>query len=334
MKTERKLVIVDDAGDPLPLPSWAAAVDANVTVHRDRAEWLKARAAGVGGSEAAIIMGASAWGSPYQLWSEKAGLVEVEDFDNDILRFGRVVEPHIASEYERLTGRKLINLGEWAIRRHPTKSCMFATHDRIIQPIDDRGPGILSIKSANVWKGVEWLEEEEPPLPYQVQFQHELACSGFAWGSFAVLIWGKGVRWIDAVRNDAFIGVLEEECEAFWRRVVEGNPPPIDGSDHTADALKRLYPKETGEVKELPPEVADWAVELERLEQEIDRAKDRKETIRNQIKALIGEASEGFVPGGPAWTYHVQSRRETVQSACEFRTLRRKGNGKKKGKAA
>lgn len=321
-------------------PAWMKLVEARVTKYPSRAEWLKARASGIGGSEAAIILGASTWGSPYQLWQDKTGLAPVEDFDTEVLRFGRVVEPLIAAEYEKLTGRQLLNLGDWAIRQHATRPYMFATHDRLIAPIDDRGPGVLSIKSANTWKGVEWLEGEEPPLPYQVQFQHELACSGLQWGSFAVLIWGKGVRWMDAVRNDRFIAAEEGACEDFWRRVTAGDPPAVDGSEHTFKALRRLYPGDTGEPVLLPPECAEWAARVDVISGELKRLETEKDELNNRVRALLKDASEGAVPGGPAWTYRLEGAGQRVVPATEAhlevmpgkRVLRRRGGNKKKGK--
>jgi len=290
-------------------PPWRVALEQRLTRYTSRPDWLAARAEGIGGSEAAIIMGASTWGSPYQLWSEKAGLAPADDFDNEVLRFGRVVEPHIAAEYERLTGRQLINLGEWAIRKHAKHRWMFCTHDRLISPLDDRGPGVLSMKAANVWRGVEWLEGEEPPLVYQVQFQHELSCSGLQWGSFAVLIWGKGVMWQDVQRNDAFIDVLETECADFWRRVEKGDPPPIDGSEHTTGALRKLYPYDSDPPVVLPPECADWANEIQACTDKIKELDARKEQLKNEVRKLLGNASAGEVPGGPGWTNLVRGAR-------------------------
>lgn len=352
MMTQKKLSIVDQRGldlisGPEPVrapayvaPTWEQLAQARVTRYADRPSWLKARASGIGGSEAALVMGAApSWGSPYKLWSEKTGLVERSDEDNEVLRFGRVVEPLIATEYEQLTGRKLVDLGSWAIRAHASVPCMFSTHDRIIAPIDGRGPGVLSIKSANVWKGIEWLEHEEPPLPYQVQFQHELACSGFTWGSFAVLIWGKGLRWVDAVRNDNFIAVLEEENKAFWQRVVTGEAPPIDGSEHTTEALRRLYPNDSGAIVKLPPEAAQWAAEIDHCNAEAKRLTEKKDELNNRVRALIGDASEGVVEGaGIGWSYRLEGAKPAghvpahdVSAYPGHRVLRRKG---KKGKAA
>lgn len=39
----------------------------------DHAKWLETRNAGIGGSDAAVIMGLNSYKSPYQLWMEKTG---------------------------------------------------------------------------------------------------------------------------------------------------------------------------------------------------------------------------------------------------------------------
>jgi putative phage-type endonuclease len=334
-------------------PTWRQGMEAHLQRFNTRDSWLKARASGVGGSEAAIILGASTWGSPYSLWQEKAGLVPRDDNDSEVLRFGRVVEPLIAQEYEVLTGRQLIHLGDWCIRQHPEHSFMFCTSDRMIAPTDQvggrpppagaRGPGVLSLKSANVYRGVEWLEDEEAPLPYQVQLQHELACWGLEWGSFAVLIWGKGVRWLDVLRDDAFIAEDVVACREFWRRVVTGDAPPVDGSEKTTEALRRRWPRDGGDAVQLPADAAAWANEVDGLNLVIKQATARKDELHNQIRALLGDASEGYVPGGPAWSYRLEGAKpgavipehtvpeQRVPAYEGHRVLRRKG-GKRKGK--
>ena len=42
-------------------------------------KWLEMRNKGIGGSEAAVIVGMNRWKSPFQLWLEKTGEVEPED---------------------------------------------------------------------------------------------------------------------------------------------------------------------------------------------------------------------------------------------------------------
>lgn len=289
---------------------------------RTREEWLDARKSGIGGSDAAAVLGASPWKSPYALWAEKTGL-ETDLTDNEVLRWGRVLEGPIADEYAKISGRKLQYPGEFAIQRHPSLPHMICSLDRVIEPIDDRGPGSLSIKYVGPFKAGAW--GEEAPIEYQVQLQHEMAVTGFKWAAFAVLIWGAGVKWMDVERNDNFIEALTDAERDFWKGVETGNPPPVDGSASTAEALKRLYPKDNGFAVEAPLEFAAKIEELREAKATIKSAKARVDAIENEAKALLGEASVLGLGGKPVCTYRTISRKAHEVKASEYRALKWKG---------
>ena len=59
----------------------------------NRTAWLKARRKGIGGSDAASVLGISPWKSNVQLWKEKTGIAEPEDIsDKEAVRFGKESE--------------------------------------------------------------------------------------------------------------------------------------------------------------------------------------------------------------------------------------------------
>ena len=79
----------------------------------ERAAWLKARLRGVGASESPVLMGASKFSSPIELWGIKTGrLPESLDDENERMLWGQRLEPLVAEEYERKTGRQLIPWGK------------------------------------------------------------------------------------------------------------------------------------------------------------------------------------------------------------------------------
>lgn len=290
-----------------------------------REDWLERRKAGIGGSDAAAVMGVSPWKSRYALWAEKTGLAEMATEETEAMRWGKILEEPIAQEYARLTGRRLQDLGAYAIQQHPKLPFMLCTHDRIIDAIDDRGPGVLSIKTAAAWKFPEW-ENAEAPLPYQVQIMDEMAVSKLRWGSFAFLAWGKPVLWFDVERNDTFIQALEDECSDFWRQVETGEAPPVDGSESTSQAIKLLYPRDAGQSIQLPDEAETWWEDAQRAKEEIKRLESIKREAENKFRAAIGDASEAFVGPGPSgsrrWSYRLQSRASYTAEASEYRVLR------------
>lgn len=289
----------------------------------ERAEWLSARRDGIGGSEAAVIMGVSPWKSAYSLWCEKTGLEPAEAEEPEWMEWGRRLEPVIADKYAEVTGRKVETRGDRnGIITHPRLPFMFGTTDRFA--IDrERGDGVLEIKTLGLFKAEEWAEE--PPAHYQVQLQHYFAVSGAQWGSFAALIGGQRFVWCDVERDDRFIAALEEECALFWERVQRGDPPPIDGSASTSKTLRALYPRDSGATVELPVEARDWSETIERCKAQIAALDEEKREAENRLKAAIGGAAIAVVPGGPTWTYRTQTREASVTKGSTFRVLRRKG---------
>jgi putative phage-type endonuclease len=286
-----------------------------------RSEWLERRRQGIGGSDAAAVLGLSPWKSPLALWSEKTGLVEDISEDTEWKEWGHILEEPIARKYTRETGRELLNYGEFYVFEHPKISHMICTIDREILPFTDRVHGILSIKTAAGWKAGEW--KEEPPLMYQVQLQHELAVTGLEWGSFAVLIGGQMFRWCDVERHDRFISYLIEKESEFWDRVVRGDPPPVDASDSSREILSRLYPKDTGESVELPPDSIAWDEQLQFAKAEIKAAEHRKQEAENNLKAAIGNATIGLLPGGGCYSWKAALRAGYTVEPTTIRTLRR-----------
>ena len=84
----------------------------------DRQQWLIDRTKGIGGSDAPVILGISPYKTPYQLWQEKTGKIDIPDEDSPVIRRGRTMEPIIANMYAEVTGRTLKRVR--GIQRHPS----------------------------------------------------------------------------------------------------------------------------------------------------------------------------------------------------------------------
>lgn len=69
-----------------------------------RSAWLEARRAGIGGSDAAAILGASPWATPLSVWADKQGLTEDKP-DTIAMRFGRDAEEIVARWFAEDTGK-------------------------------------------------------------------------------------------------------------------------------------------------------------------------------------------------------------------------------------
>ena len=127
----------------------------------NRTDWLKARRKGIGGSDAASVLGISPWKSNVQLWEEKTGITEPEDIsDKEAVRFGKESEA--------------------AIRR----LFIFATLDGELTDQTGR-KGILEIKTTEIRRSIDWKKwNGQIPDYYYAQVVHQMLSRGY---EFAIL---------------------------------------------------------------------------------------------------------------------------------------------------
>lgn len=296
------------------------------------ADWLAARATVLGGSDVSALFGApdengrvrsaNPYKSEYELWLEKLGLVDASKKETEAMYWGKVLEPYIAQRYREETGRAVELLG-FTICQIDACPYLGVTPDAVIAPIDERGPGILSIKNVDLmrWKRQAW-DEELPPF-IQIQLQAELAVRGAAWGSFALLVGGNRFHWQDVDRNDRFIEVLFKRVAVFKRRIDEHDAPAIDASERTADALKRLYCGNTGETVKLDEEFNAVAAELERAKVEGKDAAERERGARSKLMAAIGNAALAELADGTFFKRTIIEKKPYTVTPKPYPELRR-----------
>lgn len=287
-------------------------------VHRcaSDAEWALVRRQGIGGSEAAAVWGAdvSPYTSPLAIYAAKVALEDDAPFDAEWLEVGRELEAPIARLYERRTGRKLRDLGRRTVLRSARWPWMQATLDRVVtDPARARGDrGCLECKNRGVFALDDF--EDGVPLHVQLQVQHQLAVTGYRWGSVAALVGGNRFHWLDVARDDELIALHVERCRVLWQEHVERRAPPAaDGSEATRDALQRLYREREGVEVQLSAAAAVWALEYHAATKDLKDAEKRRDEAANQLRAHIGEASVGRLPDGSGFSYRTVH--ETVVAA-------------------
>jgi putative phage-type endonuclease len=292
----------------------------------ERAAWLEARRLGIGASDAAAVLGVSPWKGPLALYAEKLGLVDedAERAELERMEWGLALEPVIAVRFQRDTGRTIEDPGPYTLWRHRVVKWMLATLDRVQHAPDKDGPGVLEIKNVGRYNRDEWADGD-PPLHYQVQVQHQLAVTGYTWGSLAVLFGGNEFAWLDLERNDDFIAAMVEREADFWRRVEAHDPPPPDATESCRDVLGKLFPREVGgKVVALPPEAAEWdRLRIEAMDAE-ERCKKTRLAAENYLKAALGDAEAGILSDGTRYSLKAQTRKAYMVEESTFRVLRRK----------
>lgn len=308
-----------------------------------RADWLaeRERVPGVGASQAAALFGLHPGITAFSLFEKlvnpKPPTDEEVEEDADVRSFGLAIEPYLAEWYQRKTGR-LVLRPVLPVSRLKDKPYIFASLDREYEHEEhDPEPmtGALELKSAIYFK-------PEEPLPdyWQVQSQQQMLCRDLRMASFAIL-GGFRRRYLvnDIPRNDAFCAILVETIDRFMDAVQAGSwdkwGGDVDGEKVTTEALKRLYPKDSGETVTLPAEAERWTWQLAKVKAHLKTLEKRKDQLENLFRLSIGEATQGRLPDGTGWTLRATHNdgHTSVVAPYDYRTLRRvtKQLDKKKG---
>jgi putative phage-type endonuclease len=301
-----------------------------LTDYHDRANWLAARASGIGASEVSALFGLSPWDSPYTLWRKKTGQappVDPESEEAEYLYWGQHLEVAIAGRYQLVTKRSLWTGGSpFCVAKHQNLDMLFCTPDRLVMAAPDirqDEPGLLQLKNTAWFMADEW--EDGPPPHVLIQVQTEMACTKAQWASVAALVGGSKFRYFDILANPAMQEEIELQVAAFWEMVESGTQPEIDGHRATTSMLKALHPMDNGGTVDLPASalaaVEDWLAAKAEVAAAKKANKGEKDAAENELRALIGAASYGRLPDGRVLTLlhterHIEARDEL------FRTLR------------
>jgi len=273
------------------------------TSDMEKEEWLEHRRQGIGGSDAAAILGMNPWKSPMDVWLEKTGeFTEDESQDNEKMYWGTALEDVVAREFMARTGLKVRRRN--AILKHKQYPFMIANVDRLVV---GQSAG-LECKTAGYYSTDDWAMGV--PDYYMPQVQHYMAVTGHKAWYVAVLIGGQEFKYYKVARDDSFIRELIQAETAFWKLVEERTPPPIDGTSASTELIKKLYPEaEKGKEVELPFEAFELIQQYEQACEEEKRIQLIKSEATNRLKDMLGTAEKGTIHGRQVIWQNVTSKR-------------------------
>ena len=299
-----------------------------------REQWLKDRQSGIGGSDAAAVVGVSKWKSPMRLWAEKSGRVSDAIESNDALEMGKLLEPVILARLSEKSGRTVYPWPSTLIAKSDDHPFMFCTPDGLIFDPAMGGTGLVQCKTTGEYHAHAW--DGEPPLDYQVQVQHELAVTGLPWACLVVLIGGRRLKWIDILPNPEFREKLIEAERDLWSYVESGAVPPFSDDvyrfEDAKDTLFDLFSQDNGQAIVLPDEFCEVDLRLGIVKEDIKRLEAEKESLENKIRMALGDCTEGVLPNGiGSYTWKTQHNKgyTKVVEPFDSRVLRRSKKGKR-----
>lgn len=264
--------------------------------------WHAARARVVGGSEVAALFGCQPEYalSKFALWHVKRGDIQPPEVTGERPMFGLRLERVIAEAAAEQEGWTVEPRGHVA---HPRVPGLGATLDYIItagEPGRDT-PGVLELKAADWLIHKKQWSDGEPPIHVLLQLQTQLAVTGATWGAVACLVGGNSLRIYRYEARPRLIAQIEQKVIEFWQSIRDNKPPPVDGSDSAAAALRALYPEATLDEIDLSQdnELPDLCAEFTHAQAAQSIAKKRYDAARNAIAAKLGQhhaaRCEGFV---------------------------------------
>ena len=252
-------------------------------------EWREYRKQGIGGSDAAAIVGLNRYSSLYTVWADKTGRLPQTE-ENEAMRLGRYLEPYIADRFEEETGKKVRRNN--AILKNPAYPYALANIDREIIG-ENAGLECKSTSELNLKR----FRGGEYPGNYYVQCVHYMAVTGTDRWYLAVLIGNKVFKWFVVERDEDEIAALMEAERMFWmNHVVAETPPPVDGTEPTSETLKVIY-RDSISNDGAPIElfgrnaVIEEYLECKRLSKEYETLADAK---AQQLKADLGLYEAGI----------------------------------------
>jgi putative phage-type endonuclease len=270
-----------------------------------RDEWLAVRKGGIGSSDAAASVGLNPYKSQLELWLEKTGrdaaLPKIDPHDEESPAYwGNILEPIVAAHYTKRSGNRVRRIN--AVLQHPDPELpwMLANIDREI--IGAADVQILECKTAGINGARLW--KEGVPEYVQLQVMHQLAVTGKQAADVAVLLGGQHLEIHRIERDERMIARLIELERKFWDYVVTDTPPPADGSDSADQALRCLYPADSGQVVDFSanPALAIAYVELKSVRHSIAQQEKRESQLKQTLQQAMGEATRAqFSSGYITW---------------------------------
>lgn len=274
-----------------------------------REEWLAARKAGLGGSDAAALMGDNHYddGTPYFVWLDKTSPTDVEEEGRrtKAMERGQRMEPIVRDKFEEQTGLKTRRQGLHRSREYPT---LLASVDALVEDGGGLEAKTATSMSVKLWPA-DWKEGVCPPL-YAWQAKHYMLVTGRRHWYVAALIidtWELVIWKIEWDEDELeLLAVVETE---FWRTYIEpGVEPEPDLSIMTMAEVSARFPSVTASVLNLTPEdpraqqIRDNIVKRRVLHAEIKEAEEEKDRTAMNLKLICEGYEEVQIDGRKAFT--------------------------------
>lgn len=277
----------------------------------DRPTWLAQRRKSIGGSDAGAVLGLNPYWSAYALWGDKTGKAIPEDIsDKESVRLGNDLEQYVADRWMERTGKKLKRVN--SIFYNSDYPFAHAEPDRVV--VGEKAG--FEAKTTSSWDVIHKLEAGEIPESWYCQVMHYLMVTGWSVWYVGALAFGKGFFDFVVERNEDEIAALAAAEKDFWDHVTTETPPPVDGSEATADALQTIYAESNGTTVDLAPFSTNFDIlrDCRKRKAEIEEIEEK---VKAEIMSYMGAAEKGVAAEATV------SWKNTVRETFDAKAFRR-----------
>lgn len=248
-------------------------------------EQRAARRRGLGGSDAAAVLGRHPSKGPVDIWLSK---VYGQDEDaGERAEWGNRLEPVLREKAAEHWGQEIVD---------PKKTFVHSAHPWMLANVDGlfADGAIFEAKCLDFIRSKRLYEADDlAPLPehwWQVQHYMEVLDSSLSRVGYLV----AGNEWLtfDVERDREAGALLIDRLGEFWHRyVLAQEPPPDESPERFAKALAARYPRErtTDLVRTSSPVAYELAVKVAQLRAQAKAVDLAKKAAENELKALIGD---------------------------------------------
>lgn len=232
-------------------------------------EWLEIRKGKIGASDASIIMGASPYKTPFQLWEEKLGLAPPPE-QNAAMRRGHELEEPARKRMEELTGMMFVP----SVKFHPKIDWMMCSLDCL--SLDENTIGeIKTVGKEDHEKALAGIVPEKhiPQLQHQMEVCEKDSTLYFSFYKDDGII-------VKILRDEPYIKEMLKEEERFYECLQNLEPPKLSSRDyHTIDT-------------------AEWLNSVSTWKEVNEKLKDIKEQEKKVRASIIGMCHNQRSKGG------------------------------------
>lgn len=332
------VALMNDGSTEEPRMEWPNAMTVVDTAFVTTKEWESIRHFGIGGSDAAVVLGVSHFQSQENLYHSKCGTPESEpEIDKQcVFDRGHIMEPRVIEAFCKLTGAQVIpETRMFASKKYP--NCT-ANIDAIIRFSDGR-IYIFEAKTTIAENWQSWASDKIPAyyVPQMRQypavldddrilgtyigclFTHDMNIKGHYVGSD----YDEGKLVCRFIERDKFEENAQLEAEEQWfATYVEKNEAPEGGiPDLRLAEIRRMYgpanpevPPAQWKLEDHQPDIEKYfaySEEISALTKRIDNLKDARRALSVQMIEKLGTGIEANVDIDAANYYEIKNNPRT-----------------------